>query len=174
MRSALLVTLLVLSGCGTVTELYCSGLGDYDVGARLARDGRDFGAVQSEIAACQGTAAPIAADRARAGWEAGRATYCTPSNAARLGQSGHTITGICTAQERAAMAQPFRTGLLVREIDRDLHSARARLDDLRAELRATPTDDAQKRRRIRGEIDTAERRLARLEDRRFFLLALAG
>lgn len=72
------------------------------------------------------------------------------------------------------MAQPFRTGLLVREIDRDLHSARARLDDLRAELRATPTDDAQKRRRIRGEIDTAERRLARLEDRRFFLLALAG
>ncbi|WP_220750197.1 DUF2799 domain-containing protein [Jannaschia pagri] len=173
MRSVVLPVLaaLGLSGCAELTELYCSGADGYRLGERVAARGGAFSAVEQDIAACNATASPLNAERARAGWQAGRAAYCTPSNAFDLGVERRVIGSICSPAERAVMERSYRSGRLAGDIRRDIRDLRHRQSEIRSQLAALSKDQQAERARLLAELLRLDLRRDRL-DRRLWLLSL--
>jgi hypothetical protein len=160
---------LAVNACATLTEEECVTSDWRRLGESDGASGRQIGFVAEHQAACtkHGVNPDVAAWRA--GWEAGIATYCTPSNGARLGAEGSSYAGSCPIDLKADFEPPYYANKKVYDARQQRDQLRSRIDGLRYELDGIKEEDRrrEKRRemeRLRDQLWDAEDDLRRAED----------
>jgi hypothetical protein len=162
----LLLPLLVLVGCASISKEECTA-GDWvSVGFRDGSAGRSIDFLSNHAKAC----AEVGVTPNRSQWEQGRAQgllrYCTPQNAYTLGKNGASVNNVCPAQQVRGLSRANAWGREYFNIGREISDLRNERDDLRRVLAAmtgelTPEQAALQR--------TYRQRLNRVNDRLFDL-----
>lgn len=160
---------LVLNACATLSEEECITSDWRRLGESDGASGRQVGFVAEHQAACtkHGVTPDVVAWRG--GWEAGIATFCTPSNGARLGAEGRSYAGSCPLDLKASFEEPYFANKKVHDARERRDQLRSRIDGLRYELDGIKEEDKrrEKRRemeRLRDDLWDAEDDLRRAED----------
>ena len=98
------------------------------------------------------------------GWLDGLASYCTPSNAVRVGRSGKRYLRICPEPD-TAFREALNVGAGIFRIDRGLANLRMKRESITAELRGDRIN-AEQRAELTRRLSYIEGSIANLEVRR--------
>jgi hypothetical protein len=162
-RSALLLGLLAIGGCASLSENECRtadweqiGYGDGARGAARSRRG-------AHAEACAGYGIALDVQAWEAGYERGLDNYCTPLNALQVGLAGGDYNGVCPPESDFAFSSHWRAA-------RGVHDQRQRVSELDGRRRSFEyaLDEArtdEERRSIRVELSRLDDELRRERDR---------
>lgn len=124
----LLLPLLTLLACASISEEQCRA-GDWGaIGQRDGQAGRNVDYINSHFKAC----AEVGVTPNKSQWLAGRAQglpqYCTPENAYDLGRDGRSLNNVCPASQARLLARANAWGQECYDIGQNI-------DELRDEIR---------------------------------------
>ena len=169
----LLLPLLTLLSCASITEEQCRA-GDWGaIGLRDGQAGRSVDYFNSHFKAC----AEVGVTPNKSQWLIGRAQglpqYCTPENAYDLGRDGRSLNNVCPASQVRLLTRANSWGQEYYDIGQEID---ALMDDIRQleKLLAAMTgelteEQLAQRRTYRQQLRSAELHLFRLDnDRRRF------
>lgn len=133
-RFGLIVALLALGGCATVSKSECQTGDWYGIGVRDGANGHGEERFIENAKACGKHG--IAADRER--WLDGRMRglerYCTTRNGLAVGENGSNYRGVCPIESEGDFLMGFELGRDLREARGRVSSFSAEIDDLRGRL----------------------------------------
>lgn len=153
-RGALLVAVLGLGGCATMTPEECA-VADWErIGEMDARAGQGMDHFARRAGDCAD--AGYSADQTawRRGWDLGITWFCTPNNGFRQGLNGYRYGNICPGYLEDDFLGGYETGYAI-------HQARSRMDGTVSEIKRAE----QRLERLRGEQPQDREAIARARDR---------
>ena len=157
---ALLGTAAALAGCATMSEQDCRQANWRNVGLADGRAGTSPGYIQSHAESCAKAGVQPNAAEWRLGYADGVRSYCTPNSAWTNGTANRSYQGACAGLDEGTFLRYHRAGMLVYQARQDLTRNRSNINRLEDELKKASKDED--RRRLRDEIDRAERERNRL------------
>lgn len=139
---ALVVPLLFLVSCATLSEDQCRNADWHALGVNDGAKGRDASFVENHAEACAKYG--IAPDEAAwlAGLQEGQRLYCTPVNAYETGREGLALRPVCTSSELQAMQAPYARGAHYYNISRRMDEIEDRMRAIRAEIAGLAPGDS--------------------------------
>ena len=141
LRFSLILGLLTLSGCATLTDEECVAADWRAIGVGDGRNGRLPDYIAQHRKACE--SAGIIPD-AKA-WSEGRAlglpSYCTPDRAYRLGRSGRHVAPVCPAGAEPALEAANSHGRTYFGLTREISDLRSEIRSLQSEMSNLPKED---------------------------------
>jgi hypothetical protein len=156
---AALTSLLVLSGCVSMSPQECRTADWYEVGQRDGQNGEPRSTLEDHVKACG--EAHISPDRGlyQKGWARGIVSYCTPRNGMEVGRRGSSYSGSCPAELEPAFREPYRLGREVYDAQQELNRLDSDSRTQQRKLNDAKNDDAkQQARRALRDIDDRQRR----------------
>lgn len=137
----LLLTLLALAACATLSEDQCRA-GDWRaIGQNDGSNGRDADFILQHAKACN----KIGVLPVRAEWEDGRQEglklYCRPRRAYDEGAKGRTLKPVCPFANLARLERANARGLDWYRIGRDISEAQNEIDRINTQLSQLAADD---------------------------------
>lgn len=169
-----LLSLLVLSGCATLSREECLRGDWYAIGVTDGQQGQQFNRIDEHRRACSGTAA-VDEDAYRAGRDAGLASYCTPISGYQVASNDNTYANVCPVSSAPQFLQGYTLGQQVAQARRQVRDAEQRVSDIRNEISSyelnrdeaedilTESDDRDARRSARLALGIIRNEISRLE-----------
>jgi hypothetical protein len=126
-RLSILLVVLTMSGCATLSESQCRSDSWADIGFRDGRNGYSPDRIADHKEACEKYG--IEPDRADylAGRDEGLVQYCTRHNGFEVGRSNGTYEGVCATLNERAFLDGFNKG-------KALYEARTQLASVESEI----------------------------------------
>ena len=165
--AAVLMGLLMLSGCATLSEDQCLA-GDWTrIGFQDGSKGRGLSIFDKHTEACAEYGIAPQKSAWLTGREQGLRVYCTPNNAYKIGRRGTQIAPYCRPDEEIAMAPAYEHGRRYYEISRDIAELRREEDRLIDEAANAGDGEGGVRlaRSLRGSLSFLRLDILRLETR---------
>lgn len=172
-RCTLLLALLALNGCATLSQSECLQADWRDLGARDGQSGLPAARLEEHRQACVEHGI-VPDDRSyHAGREQGLQYYCTPETGYREGRRGASYQRVCPLQLEREFLLAYDHGREIWQVEQEIAALEQRID---AEEQALddPRLDRDERRYHRRELDQLYRELQslhrlrqRLEDERY-------
>ena len=162
LRYFIVLMLMVLSGCASMSVEECKVARWGDVGLRDGLAGEPLAKLNDLAKDCAEAKVAVDTRAYLQGRDQGLITYCQLDNAPRLGLAGQTYRGACPATIDGEFHRRFDMGREVYDMRQQLRSLDNRSVDLERKLRAATTDDARKR--LREDLSDTDRRQRRARD----------
>jgi hypothetical protein len=146
--AALLMMLLLVSGCATLSESQCVASDWETVGYRDGLKGTQSSQLLKHQNACVKHGIVPEREAYLAGWEEGVRQFCMPENAFSAGEGGRRFSNVCPEEMQASFHAAYQEG-------RQLYTAQAEINSLTRQI-------AQKESRLKkisSEISSTEARL---------------
>ena len=166
--ASMLLIVLALAGCATMSPEECRFANWSDVGLRDGIEGQPLALLNARISDCTEAGVHVDGNAYLKGRESGLKTYCRLENAVAVGLNGGHYEGVCPAQIDAEFRRRFELGHNVFAAHAEVARIDSRMQSLEQRLRRLDHDedkrlrDANKdddRRRIRRDIDDERRRI---------------
>jgi len=158
-QSGLLATLLVLTGCASMTEEECLTADWYERGLHDGRNGQPQNYLAQHFEACSKVGVVPREDAWNKGHARGITDYCTPENGARMGRQGHSYRNSCPAHLESAFLAQYRPAYRVYQAEQHINSLNSSISSKERELDREKNED--KRRKLRRELHDLDDRLRR-------------
>lgn len=126
----ILLLLLGLSGCATLSEDECRYSDWYDLGYRDGRQGRPADRVSEHAQACGEHGVKPDRSRYLSGHTDGVATYCTAHNGLRVGENGGGYANVCPRFEEEEFLRGYSLGQALYRVRSRLNSLDSEIDQL--------------------------------------------
>lgn len=165
-RLLLLLPLLVLAGCASLSESDCRSANWDDIGYRDGTKGAGPDRVQDHASACVEYGISVDREAWNRGYERGLGVYCTPENAVQVALSGASYGGVCPPESDAEFATHWRAARPVYEQRQKV----AQLEQRRRELEYafSASDSERERYDIRTELARVDEAMRYERERLFF------
>jgi len=149
-RFLLVMPLLLLAGCASLSESDCRSASWEDIGYRDGAKGSGPDRAQDHASACVEYGVSVDREAWKTGYERGLDVYCTPENAVEIALSGGNYSGVCPPDSDAAFATHWRAARPVYEQRQKV----AQLEQRRRELEYaySASDNDRERYSIRTEL----------------------
>lgn len=137
---ALLLLLIPLAGCATLSEDQCRAADWQAIGRQDGSNGRTPDYIEKHARACnQYGVAPV-----RSEWEKGRQQdlplYCRPARAWEEGADGRRLSPVCPAKDLPQLERANFRGLTYHRIGQDISEAEREIGRINAALSGLPAD----------------------------------
>lgn len=165
----LLLPLLALLSCASISEEQCRA-GDWTaVGLRDGQAGRNVDYINNHIKAC----AEVGVTPNKSQWLVGRAQglpqYCTPENAYDLGRDGRSLNNVCPASQARLLTRANSWGQEYHDIGQDIDELKDDMRQLQKLLAAMTGELTEEqlalRRTYRQQLRSVELDLFRMENK---------
>lgn len=166
LRFLLLLPLLLLAGCASLSEGDCRSASWEDIGYRDGAKGSGPDRAQDHASACVEYGISVDREAWKTGYERGLDVYCTPENAVEVALSGGNYGGVCPPDSDAAFATHWRAARPVYEQRQKV----AQLDQRRRELEYaySASDNDRERYSIRTELARVDEAMRYERERLYF------
>ena len=136
----LIVVLLALAGCNTLTKSQCRSTNWTQLGYHDAMVGFPVSRLQKHQKACM--KADITADDVayKNGYKVGARIYCKPQSAFSKGRDGMPYFGICTDRQEEIFLPVYRVGQKQHNLKRDIRSIQDSIHTLETKVREIKDD----------------------------------
>jgi Protein of unknown function (DUF2799) len=124
----MLLSLLAVTGCASLSETECRGGDWYSIGRRDGASGRTEDYVAQHAAACQEHGVAPDYERWLEGRERGLERFCTARNGYRVGEVGGSYQDVCFAGAELEFCRGYDLGLRMNRI-------RSRLEQIENQIR---------------------------------------
>ncbi|WP_322995089.1 DUF2799 domain-containing protein [Castellaniella sp.] len=157
-----MLTILILSGCASMSEQECLTADWYDQGYRDGRRGYPVARVIDHQKACADVGVRPDIERYRAGNSQGVLEYCTPDNAFTVGRAGQSYRNACPAHLEGKFLPAYHQGKRIYEAQRQVDNLNSESSRLQRKLEKEKKPEVQ--RRLRNELRDLDRRLRYARD----------
>lgn len=138
---ALLVGLLILSGCASLTAEECLAADWYTIGVEDGSRGQPMSRIGAHRKACAEVGVQPDMARYSEGRAYGLQSFCTRERGYAEGERGHSYSGVCPRQLEPAFMQGYlagqdryRTKQEIRRLEQELAAVRKEVDEIRTNL----------------------------------------
>lgn len=149
--AAVLMSLVLLAGCATMTDDECRKADWQTVGRRDGEDGRNDRWLDAHRKAC--SKAGVVPDQRLwlRGWADGVQRFCVPHRAWRLGLGDSSYSGACRDHSEAQFLRHYEAGRVAYRARKDKEDKEKQIADAEEQLKKATRDDERKtlRNRIR-------------------------
>ncbi|WP_157954402.1 DUF2799 domain-containing protein [Saccharospirillum mangrovi] len=145
LAAVLLATLVVLSGCATLSEEECLTADWYSIGFEDGSNGYPSSRIGAHREACAKHGVTPDLRQYQDGHEEGLINFCTPRNGFNRARNGYQYSGICPPSLEADFLDGYQAG-------REIYAVTSEISSLRSEQRSNE-----------NEMTTSERRLNEME-----------
>lgn len=162
-RVSVLVLLLGLQGCATLSEGECVQGDWYGIGEFDARSGHTPDRLGAHRQACAEYGIGVEPEAYRAGYAQGLLAFCVPESGFDFGRRGSTYYGQCPRDLEPEFLRAFDMGQDLHALEQELLALDSEIEDLRKAGRdedLTEEEQAANRRALRQAKDHRERRQA--------------
>lgn len=119
----LLISMLLLSGCATLSESECRSADWYAIGFEDGAQGRPVSYLSEHRKACADYQVTPAFEPYRQGHEQGVAQYCTADNGFALGRRGGRYQNVCPPAQAAVFVPAYQRGYQLYMVERQIQEA---------------------------------------------------
>lgn len=165
-RLLLLLPLLLLAGCASLSESDCRSANWDDIGYRDGVKGAGPDRAQDHASACVEYGISVDRDAWNRGYERGLGVYCTPENAVQVALSGGNYGGVCPPESDAEFATHWRAARPVYEQRQKVGQLEQRRREL--EYAFSNADNDRQRYEIRTEFARVDEALRYERERLYF------
>ena len=175
MRLLLLILILMISGCATLSESECIHGDWYSIGQSDGRFGYKASRIEKHRKACQKVNAYVDIDSYMIGRKDGLQYYCTPQNGFDVGLNGNYYNNVCPPQLERDFLEHYSYGQEIHTLRNEISSAEYQIDQKEKLIDDQDTSDDERkdlRREIRyliKDIRRMNRDLSYLENRYNYL-----
>ena len=134
MRLFLLVLILMLSGCATLSESECIHGNWYEIGQSDGRWGYKASRIEKHRKACQKVNANVDIDSYMMGRKDGLNYYCTPQNGFDVGLNGSYYNKVCPPQLERDFLEHYSYGQEIYNLRNAISSAEYEIDKKEKQL----------------------------------------
>jgi len=119
---------LTLSSCASLSKEECLAGNWNDIGFNDGRNGYRTSYLNKHKKACAEYGVKADREAYLQGHKKGLLTYCTPSNARRVGERGSSYQGVCPADKESDFLRHYEYG-------RDIHDAKQKINNVSDDIR---------------------------------------
>lgn len=131
---------LALAACDPISENGCRTGNWSQIGFDDGAKGRAASRLDAYAQTCQEFQIGVDRQAYQAGRQRGLQIYCTPENAYSVGRSGDRLNRVCSPAQQKAMSPAYQRGQNYFEIAATIDDKETRIDELRDELAAIPSN----------------------------------
>src|SRR5690625_561949 len=154
----MVIAVVVMSGCATMTESECATADWHDVGYKDGRNGKPRDYMQERSTDCAKRGYALDAKKYQAGRDQGIAQYCTAENGRSEGLKGHPYLDACPAQLERDFLAPYRAAKRVYDAQEKVDELNRQSDHLTHQLKKEK--QGSKRQGIRQELREIDDKLS--------------
>jgi hypothetical protein len=137
----LVIPLLALAACATLSEDECRGGDWYRIGTSDGAEGRRADFILQHAKACNKFGIRPNQTQWLRGREDGLPFYCTPAKAFDEGRRGQHLSPVCPADKLATLRRANERGLRLNRIEREIAEIEGRIRSLNAAASGLPPGD---------------------------------
>ena len=161
MRLLILVSILMLSGCATLSETECLHGDWFSIGQFDGKYGYKASRLDRHRKACAKVNTYIDVDEYMRGRRDGLNYYCTPQNGFDVGLNGDYYNNVCPPQLERDFLEHYSYGQDIYNVRSEITSVEYKMDQLEEELDDEETSN-EERKDIRRELRYLTKELRRL------------
>ncbi len=129
-----LLSLLLISGCATLSQTQCESRDWFHFGYLDGKNGRPQGRIDDHREACAEYGIRVNSQDYRRGYNKGVVEYCTPRNGLRVGQRGDYYHGVCPSYLAREFERNYELGHRYYELEQDLNDVDYKIRQLEHKL----------------------------------------
>ncbi|THB73924.1 MAG: DUF2799 domain-containing protein [Gammaproteobacteria bacterium] len=148
---SLTYSLIIISGCATLSKGECLEADWYEIGAKDGASGKPSSRLNDHREACKKHGVFPDREQYYMGREEGIQIYCTPKNGFKQGYAGNYYSGSCPIDLEQGFLAGYRHGREIYDIKQKISANDRKLKNLEKELTKKETSQ-ERRKEIREEI----------------------
>ncbi|NYT65432.1 DUF2799 domain-containing protein [Alcaligenaceae bacterium] len=161
-RLALIATVVLISGCASMSPEECRTVQWHEQGMRDGQHGQPRSRADQHREACGKVGVSINMQEYEAGRSIGIRRYCTPENGLEAGRLGRSYQNSCPPELEGRFLDNYRSGYRVYEAQQYVERLDREISSKEQSLRKTEDDD--ERSRLRSDLRELDRRLRHARD----------
>lgn len=132
---------LAITGCASLSKAECQVADWYQIDAKDGANGHDWNRLASHAKACAKVGITPDRDVWERGRQAGLHSYCTPTNAYRVGSQGSSLKNVCPVELQDYLNRATSYGNSIYRLRRNLENGRKELSTLKDQLKKLQEGD---------------------------------
>lgn len=166
-KTVLVSSVLLVTGCATMTPEECLNADWYQQGMRDGQSGQSLSIIEDHNEACNKVGVSVNRTRYVAGRDAGLVQYCTPATGFDEGRRGKYYGDVCPPALERPFVEAYRQGRRIYDAQRRVDSLQSDLNSQQYQLDRAKDDDT--RARIRRHMRDLDDRLRRARDDLYYI-----